>query len=42
MMQSLIEGLQIIEDHLRNPDGATILGAAVVVFVLWFLFIRRR
>jgi hypothetical protein len=31
-----------IEDALRNPTPSTWIGVAIFLFVLWFLFIRRR
>jgi hypothetical protein len=31
-----------IEDALRNPTPKTWIGIAVVCFILWFVFIRRR
>jgi len=31
-----------IEDALRNPTPKTWIGIAFFLFVLWFIFIRRR
>ena len=31
-----------IEDALRNPTPKTWIGIAVFLFILWFLFLRRR
>ena len=31
-----------IEDALRNPTPKTWIGIAIFLFILWFLFIRRR
>jgi len=31
-----------IEDALRNPTPKTWIAIAVFLFILWFLFIRRR
>lgn len=39
---SLSEIASTIEDALRNPTPKTWIGIAVFLFILWFLFIRRR
>ena len=31
-----------IEDALRNPTPKTWIGVAIFLFILWFIFIRRR
>ena len=41
-MQRLRDFIEAIEQHVRNPDVSTALYAAIIVFVFWFLFIRRR
>lgn len=31
-----------IEDALRNPTPKTWIGIGVFLFIIWFLFLRRR
>ena len=42
MLQRLRDFLEAVEDHVRNPDASTVLYAAVIVFIFWYLFLRRR
>ena len=38
----LREIVSTIEDALRNPTPKTWIGIALFLFILWFLFLRRR
>ena len=39
---TLHEIVSTIEDALRNPTPKTWIGIAIFLFILWFLFLRRR
>ena len=34
--------MSTIETALRNPTPKTWVGVAIIVFILWFIFFRRR
>ena len=38
----LSEVVAAVEDAVRNPTPKTWVGVGIFLFILWFVFIRRR